>query len=166
MVYSLFSCHKCAHWSHPILSFLTFHKIDLATNVPSVLFTQEIFGSWLYLLMPFYYRYDRIHICRVWYELFEKNQMKYYTLFRVLRWEFSSVYFAFDKTYISGNITHECIKLFPALVVIIILLFLFVYIEHVITYLVYYTVILYSKPCVMYNHLKVEIKSIYNFPIF
>ena len=36
--------------------------------------------------MPFYYRYDCIHICRVWYKLFEK-QMKYYTLFRVLRWE-------------------------------------------------------------------------------
>jgi len=39
-----------------------------------------------------------------------KKQMKYYTLFRVLRLEFASVYFAFDKTYISGNITHECIK--------------------------------------------------------
>ena len=39
----------------------------------SVLFTWNIFGSWLYFLMPFYYRYDCIHICRVWYELFEKT---------------------------------------------------------------------------------------------
>ena len=59
MVYSLFSCHKCACGSHPILTFLTFHEIDFATNVPSVLlFTRNIFGSWLYLLMPFHYRYD------------------------------------------------------------------------------------------------------------
>jgi len=41
--------------------------------------------------MPFYYRYDCIHMCQVWYELFEK-QMKYYRLFRVLLWEFASVY--------------------------------------------------------------------------
>ena len=44
VVYSLFSCHKCALWSHPILT-LTFHEIDFATNVPSVLFTRNIFGS-------------------------------------------------------------------------------------------------------------------------
>ena len=91
MVHSLFSCHKCARWSHPILTFLTFHEIDFATNVHSVLFTRNIFGSWLYLLMPFYYRHGCIHICWVWYELFGKK-MKYYTLFRVLRWEFASVY--------------------------------------------------------------------------
>jgi len=41
--------------------------------------------------MPFYYRYDCIVIWRVWYEWFE-NQMKYYTVFIVLRWEFASVY--------------------------------------------------------------------------
>jgi len=41
--------------------------------------------------MPFYYSHDCKYICRVWYELFEK-QMKYYTLLRVLRWEFASVY--------------------------------------------------------------------------
>jgi len=52
---------------------------------------QTYFGSCLYLLMPFYYRHDCLHTCRVWYALFEQ-QMKYYTLFRVLRWEFASVY--------------------------------------------------------------------------
>jgi len=52
--------------SHPILTFLTFHEIYFATNVPSVPFTRTIFGSFLYLLMSFYYRYDCIHICRVW----------------------------------------------------------------------------------------------------
>jgi len=41
-------------------------------------------------MMPFYYRYDDIVICRVWYKLFEK-QMKYYTFVRVLRCEFASV---------------------------------------------------------------------------
>jgi len=65
VVYSSFSCNKCAYWSHPILTFLTFHEIDFATNVHSVLFTRTIFGSCLYLLVPFYYRYDCIHICRV-----------------------------------------------------------------------------------------------------
>ena len=40
--------------------------------------------------MPFYYRYDCIVICRVWCELFEK-QMKYYTLFKVMGWEFASL---------------------------------------------------------------------------
>jgi len=40
--------------------------------------------------MPLYYGYNCIHICRVWYELFEK-EMKYYKLFKVLRWEFASV---------------------------------------------------------------------------
>ena len=80
--FSSFSCHKCARWSHPILTCLTFHEIDFATNVPSVLFNRTIVGSCLYLLMPFYYRYDCIHICRVWYELFEK-QMKYYIVQRV-----------------------------------------------------------------------------------
>jgi len=69
VVYSLFSCHKRARLSHPILTFLTFHEINFATNVPSVLFNRTIFGSCLYLLMPFYYRYYCIHICRVWYEL-------------------------------------------------------------------------------------------------
>ena len=58
----MFSCHKCARWSNPILTFLTFHEIDFATNVPSVLFNRAIFGSCLYLLMPFYYRYNCIHI--------------------------------------------------------------------------------------------------------
>ena len=45
VIYSLFSCHKCTRWSHPILTFLTFHDIDFATNVPSVLFIRYIFGS-------------------------------------------------------------------------------------------------------------------------
>ena len=73
VVYSLFICHKCTRWSHPILTFLTFHEIDFATNLPSVLFTRTILGKCLYLLMPFYYRYICIHICRVWQELFEKQ---------------------------------------------------------------------------------------------
>ena len=29
MVYSLFRCHKCTRWSHPILTFLTFLKLNL-----------------------------------------------------------------------------------------------------------------------------------------
>ena len=46
VIYSLFSCHKCACWSHQILTFLTFHEINsIATNVPSVLFTRNMFGS-------------------------------------------------------------------------------------------------------------------------
>ena len=69
MVYSLFSCHKCTCWSHPILTFITFHEIDFATNVPALLFTRNIFGSWLYLLMPFYYRHD----CRYTYAEFGMN---------------------------------------------------------------------------------------------
>jgi len=73
VVYSLFSCHKCACWSNPILTFLTFHEIEFATNMPPVLFTRNIFGSWLYLLMPFYYRHDCIHICGVWYELLKNK---------------------------------------------------------------------------------------------
>ena len=93
LVYALFSCHKCTRWSQPILTFLTFHEIEFATNVPTVLFTRNIFGRWLYLLMPFYYRCICIHIYRVRYELFE-TQIKYYTLFRVLRWEFASAYMA------------------------------------------------------------------------
>jgi len=44
MVYSLFICHNCTRWSHLILAFLTFHEIDFATNVPSVLFTRTILG--------------------------------------------------------------------------------------------------------------------------
>ena len=32
VVYSLFSCHKCTRWSHPILTFLTFHEIEFATK--------------------------------------------------------------------------------------------------------------------------------------
>ena len=35
----------CARWSHPILAFITFHEIDFATNVPSVLFTRNSFES-------------------------------------------------------------------------------------------------------------------------
>jgi len=58
--------------------------------VPSVVFTITI-----YLLMSCYYRCNCIHICRVWYELFEK-QIRYYTLFRVLRWEFASIYISLD----------------------------------------------------------------------
>ena len=50
------------------------------------------------------YRYDCIHICRVWYELFEK-QMKYYTLFSVLRWEFASVNVNTERFY--ENIIQE-----------------------------------------------------------
>jgi len=60
----------------PKTDFLTFHEIDFATNEPSVLFTRNILGSWLYLLMSLYYRYDCIHICRVWYVLFEKQIRK------------------------------------------------------------------------------------------
>jgi len=41
----------------PNTDFLIFHEIDFATNTPSVLFTRTIFGSLLYLQMPFYYRY-------------------------------------------------------------------------------------------------------------
>jgi len=48
--------------------------------------------------MPFYYIYDCIVICRVWYELFE-NQIRYYTLFRVLRWEFASVYMRVQQNF-------------------------------------------------------------------
>ena len=75
VVYSLYSCHKCTRWSHPILTFLTCYEMDCATNVPSVQFTRSIFEKWLYLLMPFYYRYNCKHICRVWYELFLKNKL-------------------------------------------------------------------------------------------
>jgi len=53
----LFNCHKCARWSHLVPTFLTFHEIGFATTVPTVLFTRNYFGSWLYLLWPFHYRY-------------------------------------------------------------------------------------------------------------
>ena len=43
VVYLLFTCHKCARWSHPILTFQTFHEIEFVTNVPSVLFTRTVF---------------------------------------------------------------------------------------------------------------------------
>jgi len=48
LVYALFSCHKCTRWSQPILTFLTFHEIEFATNVPTVLFTRNIFGDFIY----------------------------------------------------------------------------------------------------------------------
>ena len=117
MVYSLFSCHKCTRWSHPILTFLTFHEIEFATKVPSVLFTRNIFVMWHYLL---YSRCNCIHIYRVWYELFEK-QIKYYTLFRVLRWEFAS---ESTQTQTSVPINKVKIQLCLMFILFIILCFL------------------------------------------
>ena len=103
LVYCLFNCHKRARWSNPILTFLIFHEIDFATNTPSVIFTRNIFGNWLYLQMSFYYGYDCIVICRVWYELFEKQTI-YYTLLRVLRWEFASLYI--DNIIWNANLSY------------------------------------------------------------
>jgi len=50
VVYSLFSCLKCTRCSHPILTFLTFHEIEFATNVPSVLFTRSDFTYWCHFI--------------------------------------------------------------------------------------------------------------------
>jgi len=86
----LFSCHKCARWSHPILTFLTVLEIEFATNVPSVLFARNIFWKLTLFADVILYRYECIVICRVWYELFE-TKIRYYTMFRVLRCEFASV---------------------------------------------------------------------------
>jgi len=47
---TLFNCHTCARWSHPVLTFLTFHENDFATIVPTVLFTRNCFGSWLFVV--------------------------------------------------------------------------------------------------------------------
>jgi len=75
VVYSLFSCHKCTCWSHPILTFLTFHVIEFATNTPSVLFTRNIFGKWLYLLMAFYYRCNFIHMPSLVWIVWKTNEI-------------------------------------------------------------------------------------------
>ena len=37
-------CHKCTCWSHPILTFLTFHEIDFATNAFNAI-NQNILGK-------------------------------------------------------------------------------------------------------------------------
>jgi len=59
---TLFNCHKCAWLSHLVLTFRTFLENDYATTVTTVLFTRNCFESWLYLLLPFYYRYIYLYI--------------------------------------------------------------------------------------------------------
>ena len=71
--------------------FLHFMKLTLLPKclqcyLPDTFFEVD-FICWCHSITN---RHDCIHICRVWYELFEK-QIKYSTLFRVLRWEFASV---------------------------------------------------------------------------
>jgi len=65
---TLFNCHKCTRYLHLIP---TFHEIDFATILPTVLFTRNRFGSLLYLLLHFITDVY-LYIYLFWSELIEK----------------------------------------------------------------------------------------------